>query len=64
MLYNFSMELKYIKNKNNNYISVNDILKMEFNISTRLLTKLIKKKKKKKKKLNKINKSKKCEIKQ
>ena len=41
MLYNFSMELKYIKNKNNNYISVNDILKMEFNISTRLLTKLI-----------------------
>ena len=35
------MELKYIKNKNNNYISVNDILKMEFNISTRLLTKLI-----------------------
>ena len=35
------MELKYIKNKNDNYISVNDILKMEFNISTRLLTKLI-----------------------
>ena len=41
MLYNFNMELKYIKNKNDNYISVNDILKMEFNISTRLLTKLI-----------------------
>ena len=41
MLYNFSMELKYIKNKKDNYISVNDILKMEFNISTRLLTKLI-----------------------
>lgn len=44
MLYNFNMELKYIKNKNDNYISVNDILKMEFNISTRLLTKLINKK--------------------
>lgn len=35
------MELKYIKNKKDNYISVNDILKMEFNISTRLLAKLI-----------------------
>lgn len=38
------MELVYIKNKEDNYISVNDVLKLEFKISSRLLLRLIKQK--------------------
>ena len=38
------MELKYIKKENDNYITINDVLKQEFHISTRLCLKLIKNK--------------------
>lgn len=36
------MELKYIKKENDNYITVNDVLNLEFSISSRLRIKLIK----------------------
>lgn len=39
------MEILYIKEENNNYKTVNDVLNNEFDISTRLRTKLIKNKK-------------------
>lgn len=36
------MELKYLLKEKNNYITINNVLKEEFNLSTRLQNKLIK----------------------
>ena len=40
--YNINMELEYLLKEKNNYITINNVLKEEFNLSTRLQNKLIK----------------------